>query len=104
MIGIIYPQPGDSVCNIYVAWGGSDTGLPVQGGMALGPFVIQGITIQNPGQNTPWEIQFTNVPNGQGYTLYVEDIGGNGAECTNITVCPQACLQQQPMPPGDGDD
>jgi hypothetical protein len=98
MIGIGYPRPGNAVCNTYIAWGGSNDTLPVAGKMILGPFQVQGVTIQQPGEQTPWEIQFTNVPSAAGYTLVVTDTGNAVATCINITVDPAMCQQQQPMP------
>ncbi len=100
MLRIKYPTPGTGVCNKFLAWGWSDAGLPVSGEMLLDPFQIQGVTLQNPAEGQPWIIQFTDVPNGVGYTLVVEDSPTNGAQSGNLTVDPKFCLVGQPLPPG----
>jgi hypothetical protein len=99
MIEIIWPGAGANLCNAFLAWGGSDADRKVGGYMELAGFRVAGVTVQNPGQFTPWMIQFNNVPDGAGYTLVVKDTGGASAECTELLVDHQYCPQQQPFPP-----
>jgi hypothetical protein len=95
---INYPPTGTGVCNSFVAWGASNQNFPVAGNMVLGPFQINGTTLQNPGPGVPWMIGFANVPNGQGWTLFVWDTQKNGDQSSDLDVAPQFCQVKQPTP------
>jgi hypothetical protein len=94
---ISYPGNGAPVCNTFTAYGSvsaSSAGAQVSGTLTPtgGGEPIDGTTLVQPASpRLTWLIQFSNVPDGNGYTLDVNDTVGGGDEKTNISVAAGNC-------------
>ena len=96
-IHISYPGTGTPVCNTFTAYGSvsaSSADAQVSGTLtpAGGGAPIDGSTLVQPaGPRLTWLIQFSNVPNGNDYTLDVSDTVGGSDQRLHINVSDGNC-------------